>query len=284
MNEIVTNVSKDIIPKENVSKDIIPKDIIPKENVPKDIIPKDIIPKEKKSWDIFPQYVTTMTDYLIHFTKSAKYIKKDKDAIYLLINGFTTLTHIFKITLNQANEDNSVKAIENTEKAIYYYTQFIEQMEENIMYDLNVSSNTASLFVFKKTIDQLVFEPTYKNAKTRDMLKNVDRLLCIYRSIFDILLGEGYNSLLPTKLLQVAVELCQTDSDETNYQRELNNVSLFINHFGIKKDSYEYIYLYIKKYKQFDITLEKLLQKKIHSSYEANIQETANNYIKWLIH
>ena len=261
--------------------EIVPNEIVPKENVQ-----NEIAANEKKSWDIFPQYVRIMNVYLNHFTKTTKYLKKDKDSIYLLINGLTTLTHIFKITLNHTNDEHIVKANENTEKAIYYYTQFIEQMEENIMYDLNVSSNNASLFVFKKTIENLLLEPHYKNEKMRDTLKNVDQLLYIYRSIFDILLSEGYNSLLTTKLLTMAIELCRTDSDETNYQHELNNVTLFINHFaGIKKESlYDYIYLYIKKYKKIDITMETIFKKKIDNSYEDKLKEPTNNYIKWLIH
>ena len=104
------------------------------------------------SWTIFPKYVKVLNEYLTHFMASEKYKKRDKDSNYLLMNGFRTLTHVFKIMLNKSNisEASISEAVENTEKAIYYYTQFIEQMDENIMYDLNVSSNSASLFVYKK--------------------------------------------------------------------------------------------------------------------------------------
>ena len=118
------------------------------------------------SWDIFPQYVKVMNDYLLHFTASEKFKQRDKDCIYLLINGFSTLTHVFKITLN--HQTNLIEAVENTDKAIYYYTQFIEQMDE--MHDLNVSSNSASLFVYKKTIHHLFPDPNYPV----DIIKNVE--------------------------------------------------------------------------------------------------------------
>ena len=121
----------------------------------------EIGPNEN-SWTIFPHYVRIMNEYLNHFTASDKYKKGDKDRKYLLLNGFSTLTHVFKITLNCETLE---LAIENTEKAIYYYTQFIEQMEENIMHDLNVSSNNASLFVYKKTINHLL-----PDAQSNDVL------------------------------------------------------------------------------------------------------------------
>jgi hypothetical protein len=101
------------------------------------------------SWDIFHKYVTVMNEYLIYFLSTENFKRRDKDCNYLLLNGFSTLTHVFQITLNHTNID---KAVEFMEISIYYYTQFISQMKENIMYDLNVSSSTASLFVYKKTI------------------------------------------------------------------------------------------------------------------------------------
>lgn len=145
----------------------------------------------EKVCDIFPQYVTIMNDYLTHFTSSKKYLKKDKDGDYLLLNGLSTLTHVFKITLNHADLP---KAIENTEKAIFYYIQFIEQMEENIMYDLNVSSNNASLFVYKKTIHHFI--PAIHVPRT-ETLKNLDYAIQSYRSRLEELMRTGDTPVSP---------------------------------------------------------------------------------------
>ena len=64
----------------------------------------------KHSWDIFLQYATVMNEYLSHFSGSEKYKKGEKDCNYLLLNGFSTLTHVFKITLNRASEAEAIKA------------------------------------------------------------------------------------------------------------------------------------------------------------------------------
>ena len=104
----------------------------------------------ENSWNIYKQYVNIMTDYLLHYTSSKKFQKKESDHVYLLQHGFSTLTHIFKITMREKLDVN--EATENTKKGIMYYTEFIEQMEENSMYDLNISSVNAAAFVLKKTI------------------------------------------------------------------------------------------------------------------------------------
>ena len=141
------------------------------------------------SWDIFPEYVKVMNEYLTHFTASKKYKQRDKDSNYLLMNGFNTLTHVFKIMLNKSNisEASISEAVENTEKAIYYYTQFIEQMDENIMYDLNVSSNSASLFVYKKNI--YIVNNSINNIITEQeklIFLQIEEIIKIYNGIIDM--------------------------------------------------------------------------------------------------
>jgi hypothetical protein len=238
--------------------------------------------KTATSWFIFSKYAITMNEYLSHFTGSSKYKKGDKDRHYLLMSGFSTLTHVFKITLNCATIDI---AIENTEKAIYYYTQFIEQMEENIMYDLNVSSNNASLFVYEKTIYQLL--PT-DTATALIIRNNLDYLLHMYRMIVDDLLKIEYDSFIPTKLINLSAELCRNNSDEYIFRQEIENIAAFITHFPLsKRIFYDYIYLFIKKYKQdgYKLSLAHLCLKKTHPSYASKLlNETPNAYIKWLLH
>ena len=244
------------------------------------------------SWTIFPKYVKVLNEYLILFMASEKYKKRDKDGLYLLLNGFTTLTHVFKILLN--HNLNVDQAIESTEKAIYYYTEFIEQMDVNRIHDLNVSSNTASLFVYKKTIHNLLPQPKNKHP----VIQNIDYLLLIYRSVFDALLDDNTaanadnhkapDNHMPLNLINVAIELCRDNNDEAKFKRELQTIIRFIEHFPTGQNYYEHIYLFLKKYKHGeykhgDLTLEHLFQKKTDKQYADKLKESADIYIKWLI-
>jgi hypothetical protein len=110
--------------------------------------------------------------------------------------------------------------------------------------------------------------------------------LFIYHTIIDLLLQEEYNTLIPAKMINIAIELCRNNTDEYKFRRELKNIILFINHFPIKSTAnvstlYEHIYTYIKKHKHYDLTLERLCQKKINPYYADKLKET--NYIKWLL-
>jgi hypothetical protein len=109
--------------------------------------------------------------------------------------------------------------------------------------------------------------------------------LVLYRSILDILLRKqgGYTALIPTQLINIAFELCRTNSDEDVFRREMHQLDAFINHFPSKTNLYEYIYIYLKMYKSANLTLAQLCQKKIVPNYAAKLQkETPANYIKWL--
>ena len=154
-------------------------------------------------------------------------------------------------------------------------------MDENIMYDLNVSSNSASLFVYKKTINHLF--PEVKES-VDIIIKNVDYLLLLYKRLFDILIQGEYNALL---LINIAIEICQNNSDEDLFRREMTAFMLFINHFphDISNSKIgDHIYFYIKNFKQHtDLTLERLCYKKTQPNYRDKLNETPKNFIKWLV-
>jgi hypothetical protein len=157
------------------------------------------------TWAIFPSYVNVMNEYLIHFTKTEKFKKGEDDAIYLLLNGFSTLTHVFKIMLR--NTLDEAKAIENCRKALFYYTQCIEQMEESKMEDLNSSSSVASIFVYKKTIGDICATPTPPAAM--EIIKNVEDLINIIKKRAELLIGQKYHESVPDELMRIALELCK---------------------------------------------------------------------------
>ena len=250
------------------------------------------------SKNIFTKYVNVINNYLMLFSNSTKFLKGDRDNIYLLIKGIDTITHVFKISL--WNNQSIEMVLENAQNSIYFYTQFIEQMEENILFDLNLTSNNASIFVYKKTILMLNFETKMQNDTNKNILKNIEILIQIYKNIFEILIETHKNDIntVINKITSIANDLCDhtanaTDSDhnnifenETEYKKELNNISLFINHLRLNKkiDIYEYIKLYIKKYKKCNLTDKSIIIKTANNDYN-NILETLNinKYIKWLI-
>ena len=119
--------------------------------------------------DLFSQYVNLINDYVTIFSK---FNKLEVDKKYLLMNGINTITHVFNITLQQTTDTKL--AFENMKQAIGYYIPFIEQMDEFSLYDLNVSSNSASIFVYKKTIGEMKLSLNQTiTDEQRDLLKKI---------------------------------------------------------------------------------------------------------------
>ena len=163
-----------------------------------------------KSWIYFPKYVNVMNEYLTHFSHSNKFMKKDKDSVYLLINGFNIITHIFNFALIYTHNIDLV--VSNMRQAIVYYTQFIDQIEENILYDLNLSSNNASIFVYKKTIYDLVKGEDI-NDDNKQMFINLNKLITIYKGIFGLFVIDSINSIdyIIYKITAISRAICDYD-------------------------------------------------------------------------
>jgi len=75
---------------------------------------------------------------------------------YIIISGVKTITHVFRMLLFSCKNQNL--SYEYCNKAVYYYIEFISQIGyENNCY-LNLTPKDAGLFVYKKTIFNIVAE------------------------------------------------------------------------------------------------------------------------------
>jgi hypothetical protein len=227
------------------------------------------------SWHIFLEYLKIINEYMFHYKKSAKYNNHEKDQSYLFLNGINVLTHIFKLVLHQTNKP--IVALENMQSSIYYYTQFIDQMDENIMYDLNVSSNSASLFLYKKAVEN-ISEHSLDIPIQRDVAINLSNLITIYKSLIELytITEEALNKKLNSLMQELTLKI----TTEQELQSILERVILFINN----NNKYEYIQHYIKKYKHQPFTLQLFFEKKSAYEYEKIFNSNdADKYIKWLL-
>jgi hypothetical protein len=134
--------------------------------------------------DLFSQYMNLINDYLTSFSQ---FSKLEVDKSYLRLNGINTITHVFNITLRQTADIEL--AFANMKQAINYYIPFIEQMDEISLYDLNISSNSASIFVYKKTIGEMKLPSTQTiTDEQRDVLNKIQNYV------------EGFTPSLPSSV------------------------------------------------------------------------------------
>jgi len=110
--------------------------------------------------------------------KSLPYFK------YVLINGLKHVLHIYRILfVYTLNLDLTVHY---TQKSIIYYTEFIQQINNDSHSFLNLSVKDASLFSLKKTLYEINNDHTQKyseNEDTKNVLNKFDEYAKIYTSI-----------------------------------------------------------------------------------------------------
>jgi hypothetical protein len=110
---------------------------------------------------------------------------------FIIERGVDTISHVFSILLYYTK--NLDLAFYHSQKAYYFYIEFIEQISDDNVTFLQLSSKDATTFVYKKTIYEI--NNDYKkiaNELTNDeksILKYVDTYMYIYKTLVQILLS-----------------------------------------------------------------------------------------------
>jgi hypothetical protein len=108
--------------------------------------------------DIIKQYLNRIDEQIK--INNLEYFK------YIIISGIKTITHVFRVLV--FNTKNLKLSYEYSNKAVYYYIEFISQIGyENNTY-LNLTPKDAGLFVYKKTIFNIINEYVKQSDQTHE--------------------------------------------------------------------------------------------------------------------
>lgn len=102
--------------------------------------------------DILDKLVRVLVDYIVFITEKIN-INNEDYYHFIFERGVSTLLHVFTITLYHTN--NLDLAIYHAQKAFYFYIEFIEQIADDNVTFLKLSSKDAVLFVYKRTIFEI---------------------------------------------------------------------------------------------------------------------------------
>jgi hypothetical protein len=118
--------------------------------------------------EIIDKYYYVIMEYLKYIFENIK-MKNVNSAKYLIIRGLETITHVFRNLLFFTKNLNMTYY--NTQRAFYFYFEFIEQISEEQISYLKLNSNDAILYVYKKTIYQINhdYRKSMKGIKEKDM-------------------------------------------------------------------------------------------------------------------
>ena len=134
--------------------------------------------------EIALKLVEVIVEYM-RFVTNKITIKNNAYWRYIFERGVNTLIHVFSIIFLCTK--NLELTHYHTQKAFYFYIEFIEQISDDSVTFLQLSSRDATLFVYKKTIFDL--NNGYKKnmpeltAEEKGIMNKVDIYTSIYKSI-----------------------------------------------------------------------------------------------------
>jgi|TARA_B110000495_G_C22941434_1_gene550848 hypothetical protein len=187
--------------------------------------------------EILLKYSNLIEEYIEYFKKNIKITNKNHKN-FIFNKGLNCIIIIYSILLIHTNNLNIVYS--NTKKGFYYYIEFIEQTLSNKNLNLNLTSQDAILFVYKKTIYD--FNLTTNVSKNHNKLKtllqlynfilteNIDyNTLYISKNTFDTL-NELFSNICKIRSIKKITTVCNYLTFEKN---DLLNKLQYVNQLGI---------------------------------------------------
>lgn len=139
--------------------------------------------------EILAKFVSVIIEY-VRFISEKITMKNEEYYRFIFQRGLHSLIHVFSIIIYHTN--NLDLTIYHCQKAYYFYIEFIEQIADDNVTFLKLSSKDAVMFVYKRTIFDINNEV---RRKSKDVSNDVSKVynnlnICIkfYKKIFNALI------------------------------------------------------------------------------------------------
>ena len=136
--------------------------------------------------NIISQYIKLIDKYNYSIIKLIK-IHNHTYFKYVFLKGVESLTYVFYFLLFYTK--NLSMTYHHSEKALFYYIEFIGQIGDDNHSFLQLSSKDAVLFIYKKTIFEIndtIRKEIKITDKEKEILDNIQLITNIYKNIINI--------------------------------------------------------------------------------------------------
>uniref|UniRef100_A0A6C0HAE8 Uncharacterized protein n=1 Tax=viral metagenome TaxID=1070528 RepID=A0A6C0HAE8_9ZZZZ len=246
--------------------------------------------------EILNKYKILVLEYL-QFILENMNCKSDEIYKYIVLRGLTTITHVYQLTLLHTRNLNL--SYFHSQKAFYYYVEFIGQItgEQNTF--LQLTSKDAIMFVYKKTIFEIHsdFRKSPSNFQDESIQYEIFHLLDVYCQIMKTIVSQFITQedfikirinktyIQELKKIEKTSEMMNTAKINSN---QLQKIKLVIDSLGDIKDNYhETIQIFITKFLKSKVALElnqDIFKEKISKYILANnIRSETDIFMNYLI-
>ena len=134
--------------------------------------------------DILTKSVSVILEYL-SLIEEKIHMKNQECYQFIVMRGLETIIHVFSMLFYYTQ--NLDLTYYHSQKAYYFYIEFIEQISDDNVSFLQLSSRDATTFVYKKTIYEInsEYKKTFRELLTEEkaVLHYVDTYMYIYKNI-----------------------------------------------------------------------------------------------------
>ena len=181
------------------------------------------------------EILTKITKVLIEYMRlmsEKNNIKNKQYYIFIFERGIETLIHIFSMIFYYTK--NLELSFYHTQKAYYFYIEFIEQISDDTITFLQLSSRDALMFVYKKTIFEINNDIKKKCIPlTKDeqiIISYIDDNMPIYKKLVSFMLAHKdfkYENKL--EYINICCDKIQELTIILNRSNKKESIYLFIN-------------------------------------------------------
>ena len=205
--------------------------------------------------EVIDKFVNILISYIDIFTERIN-TRNKLHYRFVFERGIDTLIRVFTILLYYTK--NVELTYYHTQKAYYFYIEFVEQIMDDTVSFLHLSSRDAITFVYKKTIYELnnefkkhMIEP---NENDRKILSLVNDYINLYKTI-TFSLFDNENDLF----YETISELNEDNKNEPSKINKtkinkINNINKIINKSHFDKNDLDLIYLFINALEKHELT------------------------------
>lgn len=180
------------------------------------------------SSEILNKYRLLVIEYLLFINETINSCKTNDNCKFIILRGLTTISYVFIFILHSSRNLNM--AYYHSQKAFYYYTEFIGQISGDQNVFLQLTSRDATMFVYKKTIFEIHNDYKKGNAFSSDLTNENEKMefLDVFIQIIKNLVTHSIH-LVDFKKIKQNYDI----SYKTNVVDKIDHICEFINKHNI---------------------------------------------------
>ena len=245
--------------------------------------------------DILNKYSLLVLEY-INFIIETMNEKKMTINRFTIERGLETITHVFTILLYTSK--NVDMAYYHSQKSFYFFIEFIEQISEEQHTFLNLSSRDATMFVYKKTIFEIINDKKNVSIKMEKIDTDKLELLNTHVDIFQNIICYNFQKIefcskntCMQQLKEMIINIKKVNDKLLNsslLNKDFDDIQTFILFLNMDINIdlyYSIINLFIKTYfkPKNDITKIQIREKFSDDCYIKKLLDGPHDkFIKWM--